>query len=116
RVSASLPLSAVSCQCGGRDRDLHSSPTRRSSDLRGRPCTWLARCSPAPEAPGEHVQCPWVRATGAGRAVRRLHHGPGGAAGADRDRKSTRLNSSHVKSSYAVFCLKKKDLDHASAA
>src|SRR5690606_42033522 len=25
-----------------------------------------------------------------------------------RDRKSTRLNSSHVKTSYAVFCLKKK--------
>src|SRR5690625_7090512 len=25
-----------------------------------------------------------------------------------RDRKSTRLNSSHVGSSYAVFCLKKK--------
>src|SRR5690606_41654656 len=25
----------------------------------------------------------------------------------DRDRKSTRLNSSHVKISYAVFCLKK---------
>src|SRR5574340_623482 len=25
-----------------------------------------------------------------------------------RDRKSTRLNSSHQKSSYAVFCLKKK--------
>src|SRR5690606_20068315 len=25
-----------------------------------------------------------------------------------RDRKSTRLNSSHVKNSYAVFCLKKK--------
>src|SRR5439155_21213594 len=25
-----------------------------------------------------------------------------------RDRKSTRLNSSHVASSYAVFCLKKK--------
>src|SRR5436309_4804787 len=24
------------------------------------------------------------------------------------DRKSTRLNSSHVKSSYAVYCLKKK--------
>src|SRR5690606_40339322 len=29
-------------------------------------------------------------------------------AAADRDRKSTRLNSSHVKISYAVFCLKKK--------
>src|SRR5207302_9038116 len=27
---------------------------------------------------------------------------------AGRDRKSTRLNSSHVKISYAVFCLKKK--------
>src|SRR5439155_26223473 len=26
----------------------------------------------------------------------------------DRDRKSTRLNSSHVAISYAVFCLKKK--------
>src|SRR5690606_41711564 len=30
-----------------------------------------------------------------------------GRLGADPDRKSTRLNSSHVKSSYAVFCLKK---------
>src|SRR5690606_39549427 len=31
------------------------------------------------------------------------------ALGLDRlDRKSTRLNSSHVKISYAVFCLKKK--------
>src|SRR5690606_41859607 len=28
--------------------------------------------------------------------------------GTDGDRKSTRLNSSHVKISYAVFCLKKK--------
>src|SRR5690606_42123531 len=28
-----------------------------------------------------------------------------------RDRKSTRLNSSHVKISYAVFCLKKKKND-----
>src|SRR5690606_40239038 len=26
------------------------------------------------------------------------------------DRKSTRLNSSHVKISYAVFCLKKKNI------
>src|SRR5690606_41705528 len=28
------------------------------------------------------------------------------------DRKSTRLNSSHVKISYAVFCLKKKTKKH----
>src|SRR5215475_6291006 len=35
------------------------------------------------------------------RTTEPCHHGP-------RDRKSTRLNSSHVKMSYAVFCLKKK--------
>src|SRR5699024_11488359 len=29
------------------------------------------------------------------------------------DRKSTRLNSSHVSTSYAVFCLKKQNLTHA---
>src|SRR5690606_40318692 len=30
------------------------------------------------------------------------------------DRKSTRLNSSHVKISYAVFCLKQKEIDAAA--
>src|SRR5690606_41611160 len=30
------------------------------------------------------------------------------------DRKSTRLNSSHVKISYAVFCLKKKKRQHTT--
>src|SRR5439155_10348751 len=33
-------------------------------------------------------------------------------AGPGRDRKSTRLNSSHVAISYAVFCLKKKKNKH----
>src|SRR5688572_31959591 len=33
---------------------------------------------------------------------------PLGCADAARDRKSTRLNSSHSQISYAVFCLKKK--------
>src|SRR5690242_21319976 len=33
----------------------------------------------------------------------------------DRDRKSTRLNSSHMSISYAVFCLKKKNLPSSSA-
>src|SRR5436309_4921511 len=37
------------------------------------------------------------------RRNRHPHRAPLG-----RDRKSTRLNSSHVKISYAVFCLKKK--------
>src|SRR2546426_7238644 len=56
----------------------------------------------------------------AGRPDRRQHarargglvHGAGGAAGAapHRDRKSTRLNSSHLVISYAVFCLKKKNV------
>src|SRR5690606_40421631 len=32
----------------------------------------------------------------------------GAALAQAKDRKSTRLNSSHVKISYAVFCLKKK--------
>src|SRR5690606_42109164 len=34
------------------------------------------------------------------------------AANPTTDRKSTRLNSSHVKISYAVFCLKKKKPRH----
>src|SRR5436309_7442219 len=34
--------------------------------------------------------------------------------GGPTDRKSTRLNSSHVKNSYAVFCLKKKKMRQIS--
>src|SRR5256885_9473246 len=34
---------------------------------------------------------------------------PGRAFGGPEDRKSTRLNSSHLVISYAVFCLKKKN-------
>src|SRR5690606_41712196 len=36
--------------------------------------------------------------------------GLGDALDSREDRKSTRLNSSHVKISYAVFCLKKKTI------
>src|SRR5690606_41366642 len=50
-----------------------------------------------------------------GEGHQRRHTEPGGAFRAEQtvlpgpgDRKSTRLNSSHVKISYAVFCLKKK--------
>src|SRR5436305_8694101 len=39
------------------------------------------------------------------RSLRRMHDGHQRARA---DRKSTRLNSSHVRISYAVFCLKKK--------
>src|SRR5204862_8277286 len=52
---------------------------------------------------GENVQgrlsCLAVAVTGVLRAAERQMH---------LDRKSTRLNSSHVEISYAVFCLKKK--------
>src|SRR5207253_7291218 len=73
---------------------LPSFPTRRSSDLRA-----------LPPAPPRRVRAPGVPP---GRPVP-LH--PGGTPGARTrrgDRKSTRLNSSHVAISYAVFCLKKK--------
>src|SRR5207245_11323940 len=64
-----------------------SFPTRRSSDLQGSgPCTargdLLRGLSPRPRCTGR--------------------------ACSGRDRKSTRLNSSHGSISYAVFCLKKK--------
>src|SRR5438874_8263501 len=41
-------------------------------------------------------------------AVEQARHEPGRALEPPEDRKSTRLNSSHVEISYAVFCLKKK--------
>src|SRR2546430_8551782 len=41
------------------------------------------------------------------RAPRQRRHGGNDS---DRDRKSTRLNSSHSQISYAVFCLKKKNI------
>src|SRR5690625_6943996 len=55
-----------------------------------------------------------LRVTKKGKA--QVHRGPAAQAVADtshdrakkQDRKSTRLNSSHVAISYAVFCLKKK--------
>src|SRR5688572_31621392 len=42
------------------------------------------------------------------RVVRRIYYG-----GEKIDRKSTRLNSSHSQISYAVFCLKKKNITDA---
>src|SRR5699024_12762248 len=90
--------------CYAYHRDLHSFPTRRSSDLRFRkffkginlifnPLIIVARLFG--HQPGNlrgHLN------TGFG--IQKQGAGP--------DRKSTRLNSSHVSISYAVFCLKKK--------
>src|SRR5690606_42154712 len=82
------------------------------------PYTTLFRSDAAPGAGGRprrararphrpHPAGPGRQPVG-GRPLRRL---PALRRGVlrDRDRKSTRLNSSHVKISYAVFCLKKKN-------
>src|SRR3712207_7442722 len=47
-----------------------------------------------------HPACPYHRA---------VRSRPSGSA----DRKSTRLNSSHANISYAVFCLKKKNIPYS---
>src|SRR5207302_8487278 len=97
-------------------RDLHSFPTRRSSDLD----VWRERGG---AFDGAELLCHFVafdfQRRGSTREVITGPDGPGPNAlmgfqlpisPVDEivDRKSTRLNSSHVKISYAVFCLKKK--------
>src|SRR5204862_7619932 len=70
--------------CYGHHPDLHSFPTRRSSDL---PEPYPLLCHPE--------RSPLLCHPERKKPIRL-------------DRKSTRLNSSHVEISYAVFCLKKK--------
>src|SRR5690606_40251947 len=97
-------------------RDLHSFPTRRSSDLNGMYELGMID----PEITRAEVRDAAGEILGVIERAREL--GPRAVQKAVReimdtfytwplilpDRKSTRLNSSHVKSSYAVFCLKKK--------
>src|SRR5690606_39886768 len=52
---------------------------------------------------GTISHCPGATSHGTGDALTVVIFLP-----SEQDRKSTRLNSSHVKISYAVFCLKKK--------
>src|SRR5262245_64610194 len=64
----------------------------------------------AGDAPAERAQGPEVQAA----AATEVEHPARSRAeergeGLARDRKSTRLNSSHLGISYAVFCLKKKN-------
>src|SRR5690606_40101927 len=97
-------------------RSLPSLPTRRSSDLA------LARWCLANHfflnveikpTPGQEAETGRVVAELMGRIWPRdiaqplfTSFKPAALQAAKEDRKSTRLNSSHVKSSYAVFCLK----------
>src|SRR5690606_40236753 len=101
--------------CGGRGV-LHSSPTRRSSDLVdggvGGHVRGGEEAAAAVGEPAVQVAAPRaLRGLAAWRPGPVPHldavHLVGGAVevqGAGQDRKSTRLNSSHVKISYAVFC------------
>src|SRR5205807_6725323 len=57
----------------------------------------------------EAHHAPFRRHLGRGALRRTGHHR------AARDRKSTRLNSSHLVISYAVFCLKKKKITSTDA-
>src|SRR5690242_21300256 len=52
----------------------------------------------------------------AGRTAEEVAEVAGGRLGRERDRKSTRLNSSHMSISYAVFCLKKKSREENQPA
>src|SRR3712207_7175297 len=55
----------------------------------------------------EHARAAGHGVVRRGRLLQRLARDLG-EVGQQRDRKSTRLNSSHANISYAVFCLKKK--------
>src|SRR5206468_12231882 len=105
-----------SYQSSNDHRNLHSFPTRRSSDLtagandhkqgtKERTSTEHGQ-DEAPHTPRKRV----VRAINerksyeGGNPVEQI--GDCGPAQAFKDRKSTRLNSSHDQISYAVFCLK----------
>src|SRR5690349_24944288 len=99
-----MDLFATSSITGLVYRSLHSFPTRRSSDLqgRGRVPALRAVCRALPHGRLGHAEVHVRRSasfTGLSDASQCL---------SALDRKSTRLNSSHVENSYAVFCLKKK--------
>src|SRR5204863_9979189 len=98
--ASSSNLSVFLFHCSSHHRDLHSFPTRRSSDL-------TYKRGPIEMARGEGV---YLIDTEGNRYLDFVS----GIAEVEVpvslgiDRKSTRLNSSHVEISYAVFCLKKK--------
>src|SRR5207248_9797074 len=107
-------ISHFFCYSYGDPRDLHSFPTRRSSDL-GRKEIDLVVEAPVDDyrdLPGESV---WPSVFDRLLELIREHTSTivfvNNRRLAERiaeDRKSTRLNSSHRTISYAVFCLKKK--------
>src|SRR2546430_11255236 len=69
------------------------------------PYTTLFRSRRSLQAVQRHARAPWG---GRGAREDRGDLAPDHTGRRQRDRKSTRLNSSHSQISYAVFCLKKK--------
>src|SRR5437868_9003975 len=101
-------------QCGPPPA-LHSFPTRRSSDLSilNSPPGAIRRDFATNLGRKEERAGHAHQMVGRGK----LSHAAPSLAGRGKyllDRKSTRLNSSHVSISYAVFCLKKKTTSTAS--
>src|SRR5690242_21535463 len=89
----------------GDHADHYSFPTRRSSDLEGDGPRVLSQVPAAgePVERGSAVLAYLAAPTDStGRSL------PDQIGRSREDRKSTRLNSSHMSISYAVFCLKKK--------
>src|SRR5699024_12778484 len=84
----------------GYDLHLHSFPTRRSSDLNFG-YTYIMR--PNSEGANYNIGSPTVTDCSYPNVNRYTFKFT--APWSTRDRKSTRLNSSHVSISYAVFCL-----------
>src|SRR5207245_9740923 len=110
-------LSCLDLTCSPRFRvTLHLFPTRRSSDLASIFDLPHERHVAAAEMVFDHAR----RQVELGRDVvivldsltrlARSHNTTGRGSGRTIDRKSTRLNSSHGSISYAVFCLKKKNI------
>src|SRR5699024_11736439 len=90
----------------GDPRDLRSFPTRRSSDLIEIP---RRKQEPLVFDQDEHLrETSLEKLASLPAPFREGGSITAGNASGVKDRKSTRLNSSHVSISYAVFCLKKK--------
>src|SRR5256885_5366919 len=80
------------------------------------PYTTLFRSTELPATLHERDECAalHLERRAAEQIQPRLRVGAAHEGGAESDRKSTRLNSSHLVISYAVFCLKKKKYTQSS--
>src|SRR5690554_7192906 len=94
----------LSSSCGRRRRAPHSFPTRRSSDLVDEYAVVVVADLASPQQEYHHRPRAGAGLIALGQIERVWQ------ADVLVDRKSTRLNSSHVRISYAVFCLKKKTI------